>query len=61
MGRIDAEKERIATHSLISRSRFGPMQARAPSDSFRCVSVVAIACDALRQYRAPPFGHEDNV
>ncbi|PRF66231.1 hypothetical protein C6Q28_03340 [Burkholderia multivorans] len=61
MGRIDAEKERIATHSLISRGRFRSMQARVPSDSFRCVSVVAIACDALRQYRAPPFGHEDNV
>ncbi|EEE02950.1 hypothetical protein BURMUCGD1_4136 [Burkholderia multivorans CGD1] len=37
------------------------MQARVPSDSFRCVSVVAIACDALRQYRAPPFGHEEYV
>ncbi|PRH20508.1 hypothetical protein C6T56_12600 [Burkholderia multivorans] len=59
--RIDAEKERIATQGLISRGRFRSMHARVPSDSFRCVSVVAMACDALRQYRAPPFGHEDNV
>ncbi|TXG07867.1 hypothetical protein FU139_24570 [Burkholderia territorii] len=28
--------------------------------SFRCVSVVAAARGALRQYRPQPFGHEAN-
>ncbi|AXF23163.1 hypothetical protein CUJ89_22140 [Burkholderia pyrrocinia] len=29
--------------------------------SFRCVSVVAAARDALRQYRPQQFGHEGNT
>ncbi|RXV67551.1 hypothetical protein D1006_20015 [Burkholderia stabilis] len=43
----------------IRRSRNGKRPRGAIS--FRCVSVVAAACDALRQYRPQSFGHEGNT